>query len=411
MKKTLLLIRNELYRVTMRRSFLVMLFLVPLITFGVVILTTNSNDQRRENPINPAQSAAPGRPVLEGYVDQSGLIRELPVDMAGKLRPFADEEAAASAMRAGEIKDYYVLPADYLQSGKIVMIQANYNPLSENTQSDAFQSLVERSLLNGSPVASRFEDPFAHLETTVLSEAQPRNLGGSVSFFLPYAVAMMFYIVIFGSASLMLNNITDEKKNRMIEILMTSVTPLQMLTGKMIALGLVGLLQTVVWAGTGLALLRVSGRAMNLPPSFQLPAGILLWGVIFFLLGYAVYASLMAGIGALVPNLREASQATIVVMLPVMIPLMMTGVLSETPNGPVSVGLSLFPLTAPVAMMARLVASSSVPVWQPVLAAVLLAITALVVVRSVAGMFRAQNLLSGRAFNLKVFFQALIGQS
>jgi ABC-2 type transport system permease protein len=128
------------------------------------------------------------------------------------------------------------------------------------------------------------------------------------------------------------------------------------------------------------------------------------------ILGYAVYASLMAGVGALVPNMREATQATIVLLIPMMIPLMLISGLSSKPNGPLAVVLGLFPLTSPVTMMARL-AAAQVPTWQLLLAVLLLAVTAYLVLRSVAGMFRAQNLLSGQPFKLKIYLQALLGRS
>jgi len=131
---------------------------------------------------------------------------------------------------------------------------------------------------------------------------------------------------------------------------------------------------------------------------------------VFFVLGYILYGSLMAGVGALVPNLREASQATTLVILPMMVPMFLISVLVEEPNGLISMVLSLFPFTAPVAMMTRL-AAVSLPFWQPLLAALLLIGTCYLVVRAVAGMFRAQNLLSGQAFNIKLFIRALLGKA
>jgi ABC-2 type transport system permease protein len=131
--------------------------------------------------------------------------------------------------------------------------------------------------------------------------------------------------------------------------------------------------------------------------------------VVFFVLGYAMYASLMAAVGALVPNLREASQATFVVILPMIIPLLLISVLVEQPNGPLAVGMSLFPLTAPVTMMARL-AIVEVPLWQLLAAVLLQAATAALIVRSVASLFRAQTLLSGRPFTIRLLFSALAGR-
>jgi ABC-2 type transport system permease protein len=223
-------------------------------------------------------------------------------------------------------------------------------------------------------------------------------------------VTMLFYIIILSAASLLLSSVAKEKENRVIEILMMSLTPRQLLTGKIVGLGLMGLVQTIAWVGTGRVLLAFSGTTFNIPIAFQLPASFLVWALIFFLLGYAVYASLMAGLGALVPNLREASQATILVIFPLIIPIFLLSILIEQPNGMLAVILSVFPLTSPVAMMTRL-ASGEVPFWQIMLAVVFLALTAVFVVRSVARMFRAQTILSGQPFSRKVFFQALLGKS
>jgi len=118
----------------------------------------------------------------------------------------------------------------------------------------------------------------------------------------------------------------------------------------------------------------------------------------------------MAGLGALVPNLREASQATILVIFPLIIPVVLLSILINDPHGLLATVLSLFPLTSPVAMMTRL-AAGGVPFWQTLLAAALLAVTAVLVVRSVARMFRAQTILSGQPFSRKVFFNALFGRS
>ena len=191
---------------------------------------------------------------------------------------------------------------------------------------------------------------------------------------------------------------------------MVSVTPRQLLTGKIVGLGLVGLLQVVTWVGTGRILLARSGTTFNLPIAFQLPTSFLIWGLVFFLLGYAVYASLMAGLGALVPNLREASQATIMVIFPLMIPMFLNSILINEPDSLMSVFMSLFPLTSPVAMMTRL-DFGGVPPWQILLAAVLLAGTAVFVVRAVARMFHAQTILSGQSFSRKLFFNTLFGRT
>ena len=205
----------------------------------------------------------------------------------------------------------------------------------------------------------------------------------------------------------MLNSITIEKSNRVIEILLTSITPMQLLSGKIVALGLVGLLQTIVWSGTGLFILRLSGRSFALPIEFQLPTSILVWGIIFFILGYILYASLMAGVGALVSNLKEASQATTILVIPMVIPLVLLAPVIQNPNGALAIFLSLFPFTSPVSMMTRL-SAGNVPFWQILLAIILLLVSAYWIVRSVSSFFRAQYLLSGKEFKIKYFTDAKV---
>ena len=190
---------------------------------------------------------------------------------------------------------------------------------------------------------------------------------------------------------------------------MPSITPRQILTGKIIALGLVGLLQTVVWLGAGLLMLRFSGKAFALGAAFQLPVSILAWGILFFIFGYAVYASLMAGIGALVPSLREASQLTTIVILPMIIPLMFISTLINTPDSPLATFLSIFPPTSPVSMMTRL-SATQVPMWQVLTALGLLAGTAWLLVRASASLFKAQNLLTGQSLSTMGFIKALVGK-
>ncbi len=412
MSKTLLIMRYELRRIIFRRSFLLVLILLPLIS--VVVFMTVSYVKERDAASGAASGGGGGGAggvVVEGYVDQSGVIKDLPEQAVGLLKPFSSMADAKAAVDDGSISAFYVVPKDYLQTGQIIYYRPDFNPMSPATQSSEFQYTITYNLVNQNlELADRISSPLANLVHQVQTGQPNRDSNQMLTFFLPYVVTFLFYIIIFSSASLMLNSITDEKQNRVMEILMTSMTPTQMLNGKIIALGIVGLTQTVVWSATGFILLRASKQTFNVSDAFQLPPSILLWGVVFFVLGYAVYASLMAGVGALVPNLREASQATMIIILPLILPLMLISLLANQPESPISVGLSLFPLTAPVAMMTRL-SAGIVPIWQLLLAVVLLVITALLVMRSAAGIFRAQNLLSGQSFNLKLFFQALVGRA
>jgi ABC-2 type transport system permease protein len=407
MQKTLLVLKNELVNTLTSPSFLFAIFGVPLIALVIYSLAARVQQDSQAASLVTEILSSPPQIEAEGYIDQSGLIRSLPEAVPpGTLIAYPDEATAREALDIGEIGAYYIVPPDYLETGEIIYSRPDFNPITASDQARLFEWVVNVNLLGGDvQLASLLNGPLELKEQSLSPEPQ-RDQNNMLTFFLPYAVTMLFYITILGSASLLLSSVTKEKENRVLELLMTSINPTQMLSGKIIGLGLVGLLQTVLWVGTGRYLLSAGQGVFNLSAAFQLPASFLAWGLVFFLLGYVAYASLMAGLGALVPNLREASQASFFVILPMIIPLFLVNILIEDPHGTVSVILSLFPLTSPVTMMSRL-ASGGVPAWQPYLAAALLLLTCAIIVRAVARMFRAQTLLSGQPFNLKSFYRAL----
>lgn len=411
MNKILLVLKHEITTLLSRPSFLFALFGIPVIGAVVFMVAGQLNKGSPAQNIFTQLVSSPPTVITEGYIDQSGIIKEIPSWVKpDQLIKFADESSASQALADGKISGYYIIAPDYIQSGNITAVRTNFNPISSSGQADLLESIIRVNLLGGNTQLASLTNGPTNLEVISLSPTPQRQESNLLTFFLPYAVTMLFYFIILSSASLLLSSVTKEKENRVIEILMMSVTPRQLLTGKIVGLGLVGLLQTIVWVGTGRILLAQSGTTFNISMAFQLPASFLIWGVVFFLLGYAVYASLMAGLGALVPNMREATQATILVIFPLIIPIFLLSILINEPHSLLAIILSVFPLTSPVAMMTRL-AAGNVPIWQTILAAVLLVATALLVVRSVARMFHAQSLLSGQPFSRQLFFAALMGKS
>jgi ABC-2 type transport system permease protein len=241
------------------------------------------------------------------------------------------------------------------------------------------------------------------------TEEEGRDMSNVASFYVPYGVTLLFYFLTFSSASLLLNSIAKEKENRIMEILMNAMTPRQLLTGKILALGLVGLLQLVVWLGTGLALVNLGGTTLNIPAGLQLSPTLLFWGVLFFITGYLIYATIMAGVGALVPNLREASQATFMVIIPLLIPLFLASNIIEAPDTTLPLVLSLIPFTATSTIMTRL-AVGSVPLWQILTSLVLMIATFIFLIRAVAKMFQTQLLLTGQKFSIGLYLKYLLGK-
>jgi ABC-2 type transport system permease protein len=410
MNKTLVVLRHEILTALRSKSYLFGAFALPLIGMLVFLVITLVQPGGAEQPMDLAPGGRADDLRTEGYVDHSGIIETIPPEIPdGTLLRYPSEEDAAAALQAGEIAAYYVIPEDYVNSGRLVYINPDYSLISDEGQAWVMGSTVFVNLLGNDPERIARARQVMDVEVRALAPQEEPDEDSPLAFYVPYGTMMIFYIVILMASSLLLNSVNNEKKNRVMEILLSSVTPRQMLSGKILGLGILGLVQAAIWVGTAYGLLRVSGRSFSLPAGFALPPSILAWGAVFFLLGYAVYASLMAGLGALVPNLKEASQATFVVIWPLLIPLFFFVALVEHPDEALATALSLFPLTAPVAMMTRL-ATGQVPWWQPAVAALLLGATAFLIVRAVAGMFRAQTLLSGQPFSTRRFLAALLGR-
>jgi len=211
------------------------------------------------------------------------------------------------------------------------------------------------------------------------------------------------------TSNLLFQAIGAEKENRTIEVLLLSISPTQLLVGKTVALGLAGLMQVVAWLAAVTILLDIGGSTLRLPENFAFPVEILAWSLLFYLGGFAVYASLMAGVGALVPKIKEAGAVNFILMSPLFLSYAV-GILAPlaglTKEG-LPLILSFFPLTSPVMMIMRLT-DGAVPFWQLLLAIVLLFITAYFILRAVATMFRAQHLLSGQTLSLRRYFRLLV---
>jgi len=417
MKKTLLVARYELVAMVLTFTFLFTVLGLPLISF-LVIGGISSLNPEETDAVEEVLAVAVGesepetnREIPDGYVDQSGLIQELPPSVKeGALKDFPDEDAARRALERGEINVYYLVPEDYLTSGELICIQAHYNPIEAFRNAGLMHWILKVNLLGGDEqFAAQLDDPL-QVDITVLEPTSQRSLSNPLTMMQPYVVLLSFFVMNMVSASSLLFSIRTERRNRILEVLVSSLSPHQLFTGKLIGQGLASLFRTVMWIGSGYILVQIGGRVLDVPEEFLLQPNFLVWSVVFFLLGYAVYASIMAGIGALAPYLREVQYVTLLVFLPMYIPVIMLLAFIRDPNGAVATFLSLFPLTAPLAMVARLAATNDAPTWQVWLSASLLGVTAVLTTRAMGGLFRAQIVLAGEAFNPRRIIALLAGR-
>ncbi|MCL4507730.1 MAG: ABC transporter permease [Chloroflexi bacterium] len=396
MNKTLIVMRHEFMTMVSKPSFWIGLIGVPLImgiTMGISLLggaaataATISNKQNQT--------------VIQGYVDHSGIIKTLPAD--SKLHSYPDEQAALADLNAGKINGYFVVAANYIATGDVTYVSPEFTPI--NSPTGNFDRVLKLNLAGGN------QDELARTETTVniqneqaLAPVQSKGGSGLPFPLLPMFAGIMFMIVMVTASSYLMHTVSTEKESRVMEVLMSSVTPTQMLAGKVMGLGLVGFIQMALWLISSVSALNTIPAAASLG---SISAGSIIVAIVYFIFGYFTYAALMAGLGAMMPGTREAAQYTFFVILPLLIPMYLVTALVLEPNGPLAVILSLIPFTSPVVMVMR-VTATDVPFFQVLAGAVILALTSVAVVNLVARLFRAQMLLSGAKPSLKEIVAAL----
>jgi ABC-2 type transport system permease protein len=404
-----LVFKHELRTLVLRKSFLLVLVLVPLVPF--IIMTVASGLGVEQSSAFMEELLVPEeQEYIEGFVDHSGLVEEIPEELFETLLAFESEADAERAMEDGDIQSWLVIEADYLESGLVKQYNAPVDLLGSLDGRDKIDALMAYNLLDGDMQAySLLESPMV-VETEILAVTPQHDPKAAMTFLLPYIITFFFFFEIYGSASMLLSSVAREKENYMLEELLTSLSPIELIAGKIAAGGVAGLLQTVVWLACSYGLLRMSGQQFGLAEEFMLPTSTLLWGVVFFLLGYAIYASLMAGVGAVVPSVKETTQYTVLISTPIIACLLTFFFVISKPHSVFSVVMSLFPFTAPVMMMTRLTAAF-VPLWQLLLAIVVMVLTVVWIVVSVSRLFHARFMLADEPLKIKHFVKAFFGKA
>ena len=397
--------KQEIVTTLQKRSFWIMTFLFPgiiiLLNIGTQVVARNAFEGAGDLAITNTGLAQPGSEMSAvGYVDLAEVIGEIPLGIPlGMLTAYAEETDAQSALQAGEIDQYYLIPADYVAAGDLVLVDREYQPF--NLIEEEFFNYVLAYNLSGDAVAAAvFLEPTDSVVPHALAPAEAGRSGGDefLTFIVPFATMFIFFFLITMSSGFMLQSVSREKENRTVEVLLLSLRPQELMVGKILGLSVVALMQMVVWVGVSFLALDRGREMMEMAAAFTLPPGFLLWGLLYFLLGYLLYASIMGSIGALAPNAREGGQFTFMVILPLLIPIWLNYAFIANPNGPLPTALSLIPFTAPTSMMTRL-AAGDVPLWQLLVSLGGLALTTYLFVLLAARFFRADNLLSDASFN------------
>jgi len=341
-----------------------------------------------------------------GYVDLAGVIQELTEGEAPFFLPFADREAAEAGIAVGEISGYYLIPADYIEMGQVRHYSLDPQLLDNNdglvsdilrrnmlipVGPEGFRERVTDSVaiewVNDPPATFRFVP--ADLDRDLLTTAA--------------VVAGIFAYMLNAGGFLLLGALQRETDNRVLELILTSVSPEEFIGGKLIGLTLLAFVQLLVSIVAGWFVYQIDQVGTGLSTIFILVA------IPYLVLGYFVYGSVMVGVAAILPNLGDSMQLQFVFRLLYLSPVVGAVFILPNPHSLTSIWLTMIPITSPLLMPFR-VLLTDVPAGQ--LVSSLLILLAWMVGMFVLStrLFRANAMLTGRSPSFKMFVQAMIGR-
>lgn len=398
MNKILLIIQREYFSRVKKKSFLLVTFLVPVLFMAMFSFS------------------------IYLAVNQGGFGSQKKVLVVDESTWFEQKLSSGKMVHYAFAHDFPKAKTSFVKDGYDYLLYIPKNAteialLGEKTPSTVATSNIQDDLTKVSQSRKLAE---AHIDSSLLAEAQkdikvvPQQITENgvqsahiwVSYMVGLSCAFLIYISLLLYGAQVMRGVIEEKVSRVIEVIISSVKPFQLMLGKIIGVGMVGLTQFVLWIvvslvlGTGVSALGLKSNQQQLTEQVAqsngmatskqmeqlgnsevgrllqsldtLPVGTIIGCFLFyFLFGYMLYSALFAVVGSAVDNETETQQF----MLPVTVPLIFTIMLSQSviinnPDGALSIWLSMIPLTSPIAMMIRI--PFGVPVWQIALSMVLM---------------------------------------
>jgi len=221
-----------------------------------------------------------------------------------------------------------------------------------------------------------------------------------MQFFMPYIFALLLMFSIFFASGYLLQSISEEKENRLMKVLLSSVSARQLLLGKVLGLGAAGLAQIVVWVISFWVLVDVALAKIPGLSAASMPASLVVLALVYYVLGYLLFAVIMAVVGSIGTTARESQSWSSIIAMSAVLPLFFINVIIENPSHAVSVVFTLIPTTASVTAMMRL-STEGIPAWQLGLSLVLLATAIVFCTWAGAKIFRSCLLMYGKRPSLR----------
>jgi ABC-2 type transport system permease protein len=315
----------------------------------------------------------------------------------------AERDVLRDKVSSQAIDGYLWLTDDAIASGKVSWTSRNMAGFGERARlSETLNRIIQFDRLSTSGLTAeqteRLLKPIKVEAVRVEHGHESKGSGGS-KFLEVVVMVMLLYMAVLLYGISVMRSVLEEKTSRILEVLLSSATSTQLMAGKLLGVGAVGLTQILVWvviAGV------FAFPAMAVQKSFselQIPLGVLFAFALFFLLGYLLYSTIYATIGAITTTEQEGQQLQFLVVIPLVLSVFMLGPVVRNPDAPAMVWMSMVPFFAPVLMYARIVVQTP-PLWQIALSLLLLIGTIAGIMVLCARIYRIGILIYGKRPNL-----------
>lgn len=434
MNKIGLIIRREYLTRVRKRSFLIMTFLGPILMAAIyiipIMLALNSSNENMRIAVVDESHWFENR--FQDNKEHTFVI--LPGQPIDSVKNLVKENIFDMAL--------YVPPTQLNIPSNAIVYSIRQVPMEVETYiSRVMQKEIEDQKLMANGVDPEIVSAVktdVNLSIMRMDEkGNEKETFTKVQFTLGIALAMLVYMFIIFFGGQVMQGVAEEKTNRIIEVIVSSVKPFQLMMGKIIGVSLVALTQFVLWIVLTGALYLGFSAFMGLSNPEMLSSGtvmaqqisnenvmnnesvqsilqivhsidfgtIIATFLIFFILGYLLYATLYAAIGSLVDNNTDAQQFTLPVTVPLIVAIISSFYIVNNPDSSLSIWLSMIPFTSPISMMVRI--PFGVPIWQIVLSIVLLAGTFVLMTWIAAKIYRTGILMYGKKLSYKEIFKWL----
>lgn len=405
MGKVLIVAAREFLETVRTKAFLLGSVFLPLIFAGIVLGTDKLQDAFAEDEKTPARTllVADGTgqlaPNLELAAERDRNNNKDQGFVIETVDPFTDPNALKARVNQDEAYAYVVVsPMTVSGEGPAVMGRKdNQFQLGRRVQRIVQHAVETQRLAEADIDPAKVQQAQADVQFQEIDTSTGTAAGGNpiVRLMVPFIFMFLLFMATLGISQGLLTSMIEEKSTRVIELLLSAVSPLQLMAGKIIGMVGVGVLLLSVWAALGFGGARYADMAHLVTLRQLAMAGL------YFLPAFLLFSAVLGAIGAACNTLKEAQAMTFPLTIVTVIPVMLWFQISENPAGPLAVALSYVPLTTPFVMILRVYNDPTTPMWQIVTTLILLWATVVVAIWAAARVFRIGVLMYGKPPTMK----------